>query len=192
MLDGIRMLSVAPSVTWIVKLFLVSHWDGRSWWGRLWSLKLPSKVKLFLWRAFHGILSCYDSPGSRGIKCLRGCSSLKNTKAVSFDGLCMDIGGNGTRDELEVFTAIAWALWQSRNAWVHSKRLRDARDTLDLAGRALGDFHLLIRDHLGVVVAACARHIEGSFIPYIVECLALRGASLSQKSEVPDGSYGDR
>lgn len=69
-------------------------------------------------------------------------SSLKNTKAVSFDGLCMDIGENGTRDELELFTAIAWALWQSRNARVHSKRLRDARDTIDLAGRVLGDFHL--------------------------------------------------
>ena len=32
---------------------------------------------------------------------------------------------------------------------------------------------MAIRDHLGVVVNACSRHMEGSFSPYIVECLTL-------------------
>ncbi|GMN45905.1 hypothetical protein TIFTF001_015095 [Ficus carica] len=99
---------------------------GRSWWGRLWSLKLPSKVKLFLWRAFHGILPCYDSLGSRGIKCLRGCPRREG----------------GVESVWHCLWDCHVAREQSRNAWVHSKRLRDARDTFDLAGRVLGDFHL--------------------------------------------------
>lgn len=40
----------------------------------------------------------------------------------------------------------------------------------------------MIRDHLEIVVAVCARRIEGSFSPYIAECLALREGLLQAKN----------
>ncbi|GMN62854.1 hypothetical protein TIFTF001_031923 [Ficus carica] len=40
----------------------------------------------------------------------------------------------------------------------------------------------VIRDHLGVVAAACAIRNEGSFSPYIAECLTLREELLLAKN----------
>ncbi|GMN43538.1 hypothetical protein TIFTF001_012737 [Ficus carica] len=44
------------------------------------------------------------------------------------------------------------------------------------------DIGAVIRDHLEVVVASCARRIEGSFSPYIAECLALQEGLLIAKN----------
>ena len=46
---------------------------NKAQWEKLWSLKLPSKVKIFLWRAFHGVLPLFDVLNKWDVKCLNGC-----------------------------------------------------------------------------------------------------------------------
>ncbi|GMN64070.1 hypothetical protein TIFTF001_033144 [Ficus carica] len=47
---------------------------SKAWWGKLWSLKLPSMVKIFLWQAFRGVLPYFPILNRRGVKCLNGCT----------------------------------------------------------------------------------------------------------------------
>ena len=44
-----------------------------NWWKKLLILKLPNKIKSFVWRVFHDILPCYDNLQKRGIPCLALC-----------------------------------------------------------------------------------------------------------------------
>ena len=39
------------------------------WWRKMWSLSIPPKVRLFVWRAFHEILPTMVSLKFRGISC---------------------------------------------------------------------------------------------------------------------------
>lgn len=39
------------------------------WWKSYWRLKIPTKIKIFLWRFFHNILPFRATLAGRGIKC---------------------------------------------------------------------------------------------------------------------------
>lgn len=39
----------------------------QSWWSFLWSLKIPNKIKVFIWRCYHDILPSLNNLGRRGI-----------------------------------------------------------------------------------------------------------------------------
>ncbi|GMN63904.1 hypothetical protein TIFTF001_032982 [Ficus carica] len=101
---------------------------SKAWWGKLWSLKLPSKVKIFLWQAFHGVLPYFAILNRRGVKCLNECTQcckgvesvwhslwecpsarevwdsfvlwpkLRCSLAVSFAGLCLGLFEKGSRE----------------------------------------------------------------------------------------------
>ena len=43
------------------------------WWAVLWSLQIPGKVKICIWRAFHEILPTSLNLAKRGIDASRGC-----------------------------------------------------------------------------------------------------------------------
>lgn len=74
-------------------------WPKVSWWRKLWSLRITSKVKIHIWRAFHGILLVFVNLRNRG---------------VNYFGRCHRCG------ELEyVARALFYCEWSSE-VWCHS------------------------------------------------------------------------
>lgn len=53
-------------------------------WNKLWKLQVPPKVKLFIWRAFNGILPTMLSLKSGGVNCDMLCPRCKGgTEMIS-------------------------------------------------------------------------------------------------------------
>jgi hypothetical protein len=55
-------------------------------WKKLWKLNIPSKIKIFGWRALHGMIPCLGILVNRDIStnsgrpvCLVGCEDIKHT-----------------------------------------------------------------------------------------------------------------
>jgi hypothetical protein len=42
-------------------------------WMKIWNMKIPQKVKVFLWRAARGCLPTRERPLSRGVHCTDRC-----------------------------------------------------------------------------------------------------------------------
>ncbi|GMN32600.1 hypothetical protein TIFTF001_044701 [Ficus carica] len=102
----------------------------KAWWGKLWSLKLLSK-------------------GGLGFFC--PLAQVEMFMAVSFAGLCLELSEKGSREELEIYTSMAWAIWRAWNMWVHSNHIIDAWDVMEMAGRMLGDFLQCFRLEVPVI-----------------------------------------
>ncbi|GAA0175267.1 hypothetical protein LIER_28477 [Lithospermum erythrorhizon] len=59
-----------------------------SWWKELWSLKMPPRVKLFLWKCLDNALPTRDNLMKRGMKgeeCCVLCNSMPETIFTYFD-----------------------------------------------------------------------------------------------------------
>ena len=57
------------------------------WWKSLWSLKVPSKVKLFVWRTFHDSIPTLFNLGRRGVKVNKFCPQCKESIETPFHAL---------------------------------------------------------------------------------------------------------
>lgn len=107
--------------------------------------KIPSKVKVFMWRAFNEILPNSLNLSKRGVDCNPLCSrcgvdtesgwhflwacnrvrkiweksslwaKLRMLDARGFDGLCTTTRQKLSQEELEIFAIIACAVWWTRN-----------------------------------------------------------------------------
>ena len=109
--------------------------DGR-WWRTLWSLHIPSKVKIFIWRVWHNILPVQTSLQRRGIVTPTLCTRCNeepenllhallhcpaamevwmqsvfgkqhmNWKSVSFVELLLELMNSLSRGDLEIFCMV--------------------------------------------------------------------------------------
>lgn len=59
----------------------------RRWWDCLWHLKIPEKIKIFVWRAFHNILPTWKNQAGREVGCSEGCGRCFNDKETTFHAL---------------------------------------------------------------------------------------------------------
>ncbi|XP_060959240.1 uncharacterized protein LOC133030497 [Cannabis sativa] len=129
-----------------------------TWWKYFWSLKLPSKVKIFAWRVFHHSIPVAASLVQRKIIDSSSCSlctcawesvghalfSCKHAKLVwrfsdfSFDLAAANIMTAGdflmhlsklyTKSELEQIICLMWSIWSNRNSVVHQKSSKKPAD----------------------------------------------------------------
>ncbi|GMN24021.1 hypothetical protein TIFTF001_000386 [Ficus carica] len=112
--------------------------DDMNWWKNLCNLKLPNKIKSFVWRAFHDILPCYDNLQKRGIPCLAPCprcsEGVEDVWHVLWD----------CKYACEVWdsSSLCQPLVMLRNQWVDDDPKVSAMETLEKVGRFLGDYRL--------------------------------------------------
>ena len=136
----------------------------------MWKLKIPAKIKIFMWRAFHHSLPCMNNLVRRGVKAPKGCrrclegvdsdwhavwecpcarsvwdqsalwQKLRTFKGIGVDRLCLFATQVLGNEELETFTTISWAIWTTRNAFIFTNTQRKEKEDLDLAGRILEDY----------------------------------------------------
>ena len=128
---------------------------GQLTWKALWRLKVPSKLKVFGWRACHQILPTRVSLAKRKIldddKChcckriteiaihaVWECGAVQDVQAGSITSLqkwttnCHDFRflfecliKRLPREELEHFLVQAWMIWNQRNAVIHGRQLKE-------------------------------------------------------------------
>lgn len=67
---------------------------------------------------------------------------LKYWNGRGFDSLCSLVSEKMTVEEIEIFVAIAWSLWQSRNIGVYEAKWRCYEGVLESAGSLLRDYQL--------------------------------------------------
>ncbi|GMN63226.1 hypothetical protein TIFTF001_032293 [Ficus carica] len=217
------------------------------WWRKLWSLPIPPKGHLFVWRAFHEILLTMVSLRHRGIDCDVACPRCKdvmkssshaifdcpisqmvwkmsrfwkvieNRRAMPFADFLRIMSSEVSMEDLALVCWLAWKLWCERNKVVHGGEVRDPQAIFDLSIASFGEWQALnkvsiqsqavgsdvwsppqpgylklnidasvfpnsdrigigaaIHDDKGSILGAVAKSVEGSFSPFVVECLALR------------------
>ncbi|GMN66424.1 hypothetical protein TIFTF001_035490 [Ficus carica] len=140
------------------KTLVTSSGGGRDrrWWGLLWSLNIPNKVKVFLWRSFQGILPSFGNLVKKGIKYISTCPRCREElesvshvlwhcplskevrmesavwqcfskfKGPTFEAACLFAAQFCSRQDLEVFSMLAWSIWGACNLLVHERSVLSA------------------------------------------------------------------
>ena len=124
----------------------MSYNDSRELvWRKLWHLHIPSKIKIFAWRACVDVLPIMVNLQNRGIGDCDLCpccgvesetlfhsiincevarrvwenwevSTMENWQGLmDISNVALDILRNGTNRDLEVFFGVAWSVWYNRN-----------------------------------------------------------------------------
>ncbi|KAL6269566.1 hypothetical protein ACE6H2_026477 [Prunus campanulata] len=139
-------------------------------WKQVWRLRVPNKVKLFLWRALQNALPCRwaltfrhigdDSccPRCHGsqetiIHVLWGCREVKRIWNLSFlteviniwheptfADLWCHVISMGLNFDLEVFAYLSWLIWFDRDARMHGQKVRHPDDLYATAHRLSVEF----------------------------------------------------
>nr|POE52991.1 hypothetical protein CFP56_06853 [Quercus suber] len=180
-------------------------------WKKLWHLNLLAKIKIFAWRACVNGLPTMEAIYSRGISQTKSCPmcgnvaenldhalldctfsssvwSLWSENPLSTHGIkksfldsILYILSHATLQDLELFFAIAWAVWFNRNR-VHKNNVNGASSESDCSS-SIG---VVIRDSLGQVVAALCKPLQACFPAELTKIMAVeQGVVLAQELQLP-------
>ncbi|CAB4268750.1 unnamed protein product [Prunus armeniaca] len=141
-------------------------------WRKIWEVRVPPKVRLFLWRAMLNILPTKVNLKRRGVAELGGCvfcgeeetgfhvfvqcpmaeavwhhcscwGSLQRVVAVDLTAWFQDVALTLSAPELEQVMICMWALWNERNQVVWNDRWRSVSEIVSGAIRLLHDCYEL-------------------------------------------------
>lgn len=123
-------------------------------WNMLWKLKIPNKIKIFGWRAWHNALPTRENLFKRRVvddascelcqqatetvvhvlwECgvaqdiWAGCRGILQKRVcdqVDFFQLMEDMRDRLSREELELFWGQCWLIWNQRNTVVHGGKIQ--------------------------------------------------------------------
>lgn len=140
---------------------------NKRWWSSIWNLHLPSKLKIFCWKACQGILPTMFGLHKRNISkspfcprcrkavetvshalvyCKRAKQVWKNSdwgvklldnNLVDFDTILHSFLCNFSMSNIENFVVISWAIWFVRNSFVHTGVSISALETFERGSRML-------------------------------------------------------
>ncbi|KAL5555122.1 hypothetical protein UlMin_037358 [Ulmus minor] len=144
---------------------------GSNWWTTLWNLKLPPKIKFFLWRSCLNALPTKDNLVKRGIKILQSCpkcgevqesvlhvffeciyarslwedsifhTQVLSAQSSSYIDRVSLIHAKNATEDFELFYVILWAIWNDMNNLAHNGFSRPPPETRSFASIYLEEFH---------------------------------------------------
>ncbi|KAL5779613.1 hypothetical protein ACOSQ2_010350 [Xanthoceras sorbifolium] len=147
---------------------------GSSWWKFLWSLNIPAKVRMFVWRACRNLLPTRSLLAARRVPVGAGCplcdaavksvlhslwlcrslveskaavpflASLRLPAAGSFLDFILACFSSLLVHEMELLLVLLWRFWFRRNHAVHSAPLLSVEDTVGWSERFLVDFQAAV------------------------------------------------
>ncbi|KAL5552091.1 hypothetical protein UlMin_002267 [Ulmus minor] len=122
-----------------------------SWWKRFWRLRVPSKIRVFIWKAFHNWISSSSNLANHGVptqkRCvicneaddttlhaLWGCKALDSLK-IKCDSVIqfklplqcdlkefmLSANDGLSQENLEFLCILLWRIWFRRNKWIHER-----------------------------------------------------------------------
>uniref|UniRef100_A0A803QJN9 Reverse transcriptase domain-containing protein n=1 Tax=Cannabis sativa TaxID=3483 RepID=A0A803QJN9_CANSA len=134
-----------------------------SWWTKFWKLKLPSKIRIFVWKVFHNALPVASELHRKHIAetpfcplckvhketlnhalffCTRAKDvwrqsllvfNFKMAASTTSADFLLYVSANTSSTEFEKFLVICWSIWFERNAEYHNKPSKKAAAVLDFA-----------------------------------------------------------
>uniref|UniRef100_A0A803Q6Z2 Reverse transcriptase domain-containing protein n=1 Tax=Cannabis sativa TaxID=3483 RepID=A0A803Q6Z2_CANSA len=141
-----------------------------TWWQYFWGLKLPSKIRIFAWRAYHEALPTAAILQYRHISsspqcplcqvhletinhaffwCNRAKQVWKNwdesinwslSMTCSFSDFLVYVSSQLQAEKVELFLTTLWCIWTARNAETHSKSPKSALQIFQFASSYLAEF----------------------------------------------------
>ncbi|KAH9786028.1 reverse transcriptase domain-containing protein [Citrus sinensis] len=145
-------------------LVYLSEIPSSNIWQRIWKLKVPAKVKHFMWRAGVNVLPTADNLRPRQVElastcpicnaadesvvhCLLNYSFAKSCwllSPIGFEGGCMYFGdwlervfARCSSGDCDLAAMICWSLWLNRNSKVWKNKNGRLSSVLNLAGQVL-------------------------------------------------------
>lgn len=124
---------------------------NKNFWRMLWSLDLPKKIKIFLWRSSHRAIPTHQALFRRNITkdhicpiCRSHEDTIQHAKMVwRKTGWKQKLSWNKERDFIEIiedilenqidaeeFVSIAWSIWYVLNAAIHESRSFTVGETI--------------------------------------------------------------
>ena len=147
-----------------------SNEEAVKWWKYLWGLRIPPKVKIFIWRCFHEILPtafnlerrhvsvsprCYrcGEDGETIFHALISCrlaievweetafwANVNDCVPSSFDYFLLRLYATLNKAEFEAFCMLLWGIWYERNKCIHGLSSREPVAVVEGVGRLLYDY----------------------------------------------------
>ncbi|KAL5579315.1 hypothetical protein UlMin_011757 [Ulmus minor] len=141
-----------------------------SWWKRFWSLRIPSKIRVFLWKAYHNWIPTYVNLAKHGVptqkRCLIcnetddttlhalwGCKALKSLKVMrdsfiqfklpmqcDLKEFLLSANDCLPLENLEFLCILLWRIWFRRNKLIHEQIWLDENSCYSWAKQHLADF----------------------------------------------------
>ncbi|KAL5541337.1 hypothetical protein UlMin_044597 [Ulmus minor] len=141
-----------------------------SWWQRFWRLRIPSKIRVFLWKAFHNWIPSSVNLAKHGVptqaRCLIcnetddttlhalwGCKilgplkvfcdsfiSFKLPTQCDFKEFLLTVNDCLSLDNLEFLCVLLWRIWFRLNKWIHEQTWLDDDSCYSWARQHLEDF----------------------------------------------------
>uniref|UniRef100_A0A803PBD0 Uncharacterized protein n=1 Tax=Cannabis sativa TaxID=3483 RepID=A0A803PBD0_CANSA len=149
---------------------LLWHYTSTSLYTYFWGLKLPSKIRIFAWRAYHEALPTAATLQHRHISstpqcplcqmhletinhvffwCNRARQVWRNwesninwhlSKTCSFSDFLVYVSSLLQSDKVELFITILWCIWKARNADTHSKTPKSAMQIWQFANNYIAEY----------------------------------------------------
>ncbi|KAH9769616.1 reverse transcriptase domain-containing protein [Citrus sinensis] len=97
---------------------------SKTHWKIIWSMEIPEKIKIFMWRAAQNMLpTAYNLWKRKAIKePMCGRCSKENE-----DGFHALIGCKYANKDMELIIATCWSIWSSRNLFIFKGKEKDAQ-----------------------------------------------------------------
>ncbi|KAL5774533.1 hypothetical protein ACOSP7_012090 [Xanthoceras sorbifolium] len=138
-----------------------------SWWKFIWSISVPPKVKLFLWRAAKDWLHTNVNLISHGL------AVEEVSLSSNFLDFLIGARNNLRRIDFELLGVILWQVWFRRNKSIHSQILFPARDVVAWSCTFLADFRAAIEGSPAAIIVHPACALSSTWVPPPVDSFKL-------------------
>lgn len=123
-----------------------SHNQITQWWQTLWKLKIPSKIKIFIWRIYNGCIPTRANLEKKGLAksiesidhALFTCKRARNLWRMIFPDIQLPkifqsniqdrlhyLDSTLCKKDLEIACVTCWSLWNDRNHLCQSRQIPD-------------------------------------------------------------------
>ncbi|KAL5551374.1 hypothetical protein UlMin_001550 [Ulmus minor] len=103
-----------------------------SWWNRFWKLRVPSKIRVFIWKAFYNWIPSSTNLANHGVPTQKRClicneaddttlHALWGCKALDSLKFLLSANDNLSVENLEFVCILLWRIWFRRNKWIHDR-----------------------------------------------------------------------
>ncbi|XP_060959389.1 uncharacterized protein LOC115700161 [Cannabis sativa] len=91
--------------------------NDNNFWSKLWSLKLPPKIKNLMWRAAVGVLPTMIQLRTKHVENRVGISTISDS-SIPFLDWCTSVKCKLNAEKKSLVAAVCWAIWSARNELV--------------------------------------------------------------------------
>ncbi|KAK0583899.1 hypothetical protein LWI29_004741 [Acer saccharum] len=113
------------------------------WWKSLWKLNLPTKIKLFVWRACNNLLPTNEMLALRRVPVCKACPLYNFHSESILHSLwcCQVLNQFVVNEDLGLLCVCFWKSWSLRNAAFHGSPVDKEMEVVSWARLFISEYH---------------------------------------------------